>query len=145
LLSGSEWRVLEEGLAALLGFRTTARQARRRSSVGVEQQLKRTEETGRLLKLRDALEFLRAWFPLRLRVVVNCIKGLTRKARLASVEHQDGIERRRVERGGHAASEDHRASGRVVEEADVRRQRDSNQDGRLRQHAGNAVSLPVVA
>ena len=65
--------------------------------------------------------------------------------RLAPIQHQHGVQRRRVERRRDAAPEGDRSGSGVVGQADVRRQRDGHEDGRVVEDPRDPVSVAIVA
>ena len=72
-------------------------------------------------------------------------QGLGFQTRLPAVQHEDRIKRRNVERRSDASPQDHGSRTGIRGQADVRRERDRDQHGRVGQHAADAVTEAVVA
>jgi len=71
----------------------------------------RTEEPIRQLEQRDTLQLRLVDDGGVLRVIPNRTQRLGSQIRLTAIQHQDRIERRRVERGWNAAPDSHESFG----------------------------------
>jgi len=73
---------------------------------------------------------------------MQCLGG---KIRISSIEHQNRVEGGGVQRRRYASPKDHGPDPGIIPHADIRRQGNFDQDGRVGQHAVDAVTLPIVA
>jgi hypothetical protein len=72
-------------------------------------------------------------------------QGLRLQAGLPSVQHEDRIDGRRVDRGWNAAVDIDMFGVRIGGESHVRRQRDAHENGRVGSNSGRAVALFVAS
>ena len=84
------------------------------------------------------------WRHAALCVIPDGVAGLRGEVRLTAIQHQNIVEGRRIECAGDAAAKRDGAGVGFPGEADIRRQGQSDQDGRLGEHSQDAVALAIV-
>src|SRR5262245_16476356 len=107
--------------------------------------LRRAEELVRQLERFDAVEIPEIRKKCCLRVIFNRSERLRLKIRLASVQHDDRIDGRRVQRRGYTAKNGHNIRCWRVGDRDVIRELDAHENGRVALDPGRSVDLAIIA
>jgi hypothetical protein len=106
--------VFKEPAPALFRSRVALRQPAGRTALREFPHFRRTEKLVRQLEFFDPVQLEHRGHKRRLCVILNRTPGLTLQIGLAAIQHEDRIERRRIQRGRYAATHGHMRGVRVA-------------------------------